>query len=233
MMEREFVPAPCRIIMQAGVFTEEAQAHHLSIELVRPMEPEPTKRGMADILSRRERPAVIPREVPEKRKVKPHPKVAIAAIRQLRAQSKTVKQVAAALGCTPNVIYRRIAQVGDKPDREQLNAVPPGTLYGWLEVIGEIRRDTKQGRIFACWCRCGAITEAPYKALNNGARTSCGCKKPAKLAHNPQRVKLACKLYRKHGLSEAARRLECSNTGVYRLLVAGGVDWKARKGTPQ
>ncbi len=236
LLDREYVPAPCRVLYSSETgfapdAPDELKRRPLIIDMLPTPEPRvaPPQAFRRPDPPRRERPAVQPREVPQKPKDE-QPAI-IAAIRKCRSEGKSVKQTAAELGYKLGTIYKWIARSGDKPDREQLTAVPPGKMYGWLEVIGESRRDSKQGRILACWCKCGEIAEAPYKALNNGTRTSCGCKRPQKLAANPERVKMACDLWRAHGLSETARRMECSHTTIYRLLSAGGVSWKVCENT--
>ncbi len=81
MLDREFVPPPCKIIFTEGRFTELAEEHHKRIPLEREYPAEPPKRDVVGVLRRRgplrrERPTVIPREVPEKRLApKPAPKV--------------------------------------------------------------------------------------------------------------------------------------------------------------
>lgn len=84
MLDREYTIPECKIIYSGGEWTEDATKEHRLIPLVRPMEPEPVKREVVSRFRRaeplrRERPAVIPREVPEKRlaqsAVTPAPKV--------------------------------------------------------------------------------------------------------------------------------------------------------------
>lgn len=288
MLEREFVPPPCRVIFTAGRFTEEATDEHKLIQLVRdagssPPQSEkpptmPRSVPLKDIV-RVERP---PRDLPiperhssvdigeikallaqgktrrevagklacskatvdrhmrksgvvsptknaeQRRKFWTARSVDIADVRRLLAEGKSVKDIAHELAFTTGAVYKRMRIEGEMPDRDKMAAIAPGCVFGWLTIIRESRRGGKEGRIFACLCKCGAVTEAPYKALNRGTRTSCGCKRPQKLADNPERIALACELYRTVGTSEAARRLGCSRTGVRRLLAAGGVTPKAR-----
>lgn len=78
MLEREYTIPECKVIFTDGRFTEQAQAHHKAIPLVRQMDPEPPKREIIALRyaerPRRQRPAVIPRDVPEKPKKVAAPK---------------------------------------------------------------------------------------------------------------------------------------------------------------
>ncbi len=232
MLEREYQIPECRVLYSATTgFAADAPADVLARPLIvddsaAPLKPDVVGAYRRPEPRRIERPAVQPREVPEKPK-NVQPTISVEEVRRLRDEGKNVKEIAGQLGFTPAAIYKRMKLAGERADRSQLDVAP---TYGWLEVIGEVRREGRKGRIFACRCKCGALTEAAYKELNGGSRTSCGCKRPQKLALNPERVTLACALYRQYGVAEASRRLGIGNTmGVYRLLAAGGVDWKSQK----
>lgn len=190
LLEREYVPDPGRIIYSRETgFAPDAPADVLARPLVIECEPEPPK---VEVVSRyrrmeplrRERPAVIPRDVPEKRTLRPQPKrgpspfrlehVTVESITALQAEGKTIAEVATALQCSVNVVYVRLRAVRPRvPFEAKAGYVFPGSQ---LTIIRELAVASRSRQIL-CRCDCGRRVAVALSSATCGNWKSCGCLK--------------------------------------------------------
>lgn len=223
MMEREYVPAPCRVIYtQDGGFTPDAQPHHLTIPLVRDLPPEkPVPVAAKGAFRRpepprRERPAVDAQPTPK------HVQASVerqALIVQLFEKNVPTKEIAAQAKCSVSIVYARLKIAGRSlPPRWGNVVIQVGERFGSLVVIRESESIKDQGRGHLCKCDCGKETLATVGGLRKGVRTSCGCRAWSSRIKADENAK-AVELHRQgRNISEIARRSGVSRTQVRRLI---------------
>ncbi len=127
MLDREYVPAPCRVLYSSETgFAPDAPDDVKARQLTVPCAPEPP---------RSERPPVMPRENPQK--VTPRPKVrvqgdyrprfahvTIEKIRFYQRRKLGVEAIAALLKCHPDTVYARIREANGGATRPKRKLTP-------------------------------------------------------------------------------------------------------------
>lgn len=192
MLDREYIPDQGRVLYSVETgFAPDAPADVLARPLVIDCEPEPAKRDVVGALRRpdplrRERPAVIPRDLRWRtapRTLRPMPKrgpspvrythVTVASIQALQAEGKKVPEIAALLQCSVDIVYKRLRTV--KPPRVRFEAVEgyvfPGSV---LTVIRELLPENHARKVL-CRCQCGAQLAVQLSQATSGSWKSCGC----------------------------------------------------------
>ncbi len=209
LLEREYVPPPVRILYSAATgFAPDAPADVLTRPLIvddsaAPRKPDVVGAYRRPEPPRRERPAVQPREVPEKRKTTTSDAERIMALHRLGRRDS---EIAEELGFTVHKVgwwIRRKAGARNVPGLPRA-VITVAEVFGHLTILSEVEKRKHRRRI-SCQCVCGDIHTYDYWKVALGETKSCGCKRK----------------YSADAISTAITLYESGKTGLQVKLLTG------------